>query len=75
MQGNIFQRRTSDELAGARNKSNVQYGEERLSSLIGNRNGVSPRELIGACLENLTDFLSGIPKTDDLTMMVVRRAG
>ncbi len=75
MQGRIFQRRKIDGLSEARNKSNVQYGEERLSSLIGNRNGISPWELIGACLEDLTDFLSRIPKTDDLTMMVVRRAG
>lgn len=65
----------SDGLSEARNKSNIQYGEERLSKLIGNRNGISPQALIGACLADLKDFLSGAPKTDDLTMMVVRRAG
>ncbi|NIO48432.1 MAG: SpoIIE family protein phosphatase [Candidatus Aminicenantes bacterium] len=65
----------SDGLSEARNKSNVQYGEERISTLIGNRNGISPQAIIGACLEDLKDFLFGAPKIDDLTMMVVQRAG
>lgn len=65
----------SDGLSEARNKSNIQYGEERLSTLIGSRNGISPEALIGVCLEDLKVFLSGAPKTDDLTMMVVQRTG
>ncbi len=65
----------SDGLSEARNKSNIQYGEERLASLINERNAVSPQELISACLEDLTNFRSGAPKTDDLTMMAIRRVG
>jgi len=65
----------SDGLSEARNKSNIQYGEERLAALITKRSAVSPQELIGVCLEDLENFRSGAPKTDDLTMMVVRRVG
>jgi len=65
----------SDGLSEARNKSNIQYGEEQLPALINKRSGVSPQELISGCLEDLTDFQSGAPKTDDLTMMVIRREG
>lgn len=65
----------SDGLSEARNKSNVQYGEERLPVLINKRSGISPQELISGCLEDLTNFRSGAPKTDDLTMMVIRREG
>ena len=65
----------SDGLSEARNKSNAQYGEERLPVLINKRSGVSPQELISGCLEDLTNFQSGTPKTDDLTMMVIRREG
>lgn len=63
----------SDGLSEARNKSNIQYGEERLSALINKRSAASPQELIDACLEDLTNFRSGALKIDDLTMMVVRR--
>ena len=63
----------SDGLSEARNKSNIQYGEERLAALISKKNAASPQELINSCLEDLSNFQSGAPKTDDLTMMVIRR--
>ncbi len=63
----------SDGLSEAENKSAAQYGVDRLSALVGGRSALSPQELISACLGDLTNFLSGAPRTDDLTMMVVRR--
>lgn len=65
----------SDGLSEARNTSNIHYGEERLSSLISKKRADSPQELIDVCLNDLISFQSGAPKTDDLTMMVVRRVG
>lgn len=65
----------SDGLSEARNKSTIQYGEERLSTLVSKRSAVSPQELIDACLEDLTNFQSGATKTDDLTMMIIRWMG
>lgn len=65
----------SDGLSEARNKSNIQYGEERLAALISKKSAASPQELINSCLQDLTNFQSGAPKTDDLTMIVIRRMG
>ena len=65
----------SDGLSEARNKSNIQYGEERLATLINKRRAISPQELISGCLEDLTSFRSGATMTDDLTMMAIRRVG
>ena len=63
----------TDGFSEAWNTSNIQYGEERLSRVLSKRNALSPKELIDACLKDLTKFRSGVPKADDLTMMVVRR--
>ncbi len=65
----------SDGLSEGRNKSNVQYGEERLAALISKKSAASPQELINSCLEDLSNFQSGAPRTDDLTMIVIRRMG
>jgi len=65
----------SDGLSEARNKSNIQYGEDRLAALIDKKSAVSPQELISGCLKDLNNFRSGAPKIDDLTMMVIRRVG
>ena len=61
-------------LSEVRNGSNTQYGEERLAELVSRGSALSPRQLIGACLEDLTDFRSGASKTDDLTVMVIQRS-
>jgi sigma-B regulation protein RsbU (phosphoserine phosphatase) len=63
----------SDGLTEARNESDIQYGEERLALLLGNISTASPQELIDSCLDDLINFQSGAPKTDDLTMMVIQR--
>jgi sigma-B regulation protein RsbU (phosphoserine phosphatase) len=63
----------SDGLSEAQNKSHIYYGEERLIALISKRSVLSPQELINACIEDLINFQSGAPKTDDLTMMVIHR--
>jgi sigma-B regulation protein RsbU (phosphoserine phosphatase) len=63
----------SDGLSEAQNKSNIYYGEERLIALISKRSALSPQELINTCIEDLINFQSGAPKTDDLTMMVIHR--
>jgi sigma-B regulation protein RsbU (phosphoserine phosphatase) len=63
----------SDGLSEAQNKSNIYYGEERLIALISKKSVLSPQELINTCIEDLANFQSGAPKTDDLTMMVIHR--
>ncbi|MCZ6776171.1 MAG: PP2C family protein-serine/threonine phosphatase, partial [Ignavibacteria bacterium] len=65
----------SDGLTEAQDRSETQYGEERASVLLTKNNHLSPQELIRASVEDVKEFLSGAPKADDLTMMVVRRVG
>jgi len=64
----------TDGLTEARDKADTEYGAERLASLVKERHVLLPRELIDVCLGDLRTFLAGLPKTDDLTIMVVRRA-
>ncbi len=63
----------TDGLTEAQDRTNAEYGAERLARLVKGRHELSPQALIRLCLEDLTAFQSGAPKTDDLTIMVVRR--
>lgn len=64
----------TDGLTEARDKADTEYGPQRLARLLKGHHGSAPRELINVCLEDLKTFLSGVPKTDDLTIMVIQRA-
>ena len=64
----------SDGLIEARDKSDTEYGTERLAKFVRGRHELVPRELIKVCLEDLKTFLSGERKTDDLTIMAIQRA-
>jgi sigma-B regulation protein RsbU (phosphoserine phosphatase) len=63
----------TDGLTEAQDKANAEYGVERLTELIKGYHDTSPQALTQVCLEDLKTFLSGAPKTDDLTIMVIRR--
>jgi len=63
----------TDGLTEARNGADEEYGEERLSSLAGERYSPRPRPLVDACLDDLSAFLSGMPLRDDLTLMAIGR--
>ncbi len=63
----------TDGLVEARNASDAEYGTTRLAGLLAERHALSPQELADACRQDLKAFLSGAAKTDDLTMMVIRR--
>jgi len=64
----------SDGLSEARNHADIEYGEERLVGLLEANHALPPRELAEACLRDLESHLAGAPRTDDLTIMVIRRA-
>jgi len=64
----------TDGLTEARDPSQAEYGVERLASVLGRGRGLAPGRLAASCLEDLGAFLGGAPRTDDLTLMVVRRA-
>ncbi len=64
----------TDGLSEARNAAGADYGPERLESLAETGRTHSARALAGACLADVTAFLAGAPKRDDLSLMVIRRA-
>ena len=63
----------TDGLSEAQNGANAEYGLDKLSKLVADRHSLSAQALKSACLEDLKIFRSGAPKTDDLTIMVIRR--
>lgn len=65
----------TDGLSEARNGSDEEYGVERLAKLVSGRHSLPPQSLLGECLEDLKSFRAGARKSDDLTVMAIRRAG
>jgi len=63
----------TDGLTEGQDKANAEYGAERLAGLVKGRLDLSPQALTELCLEDLRTFMSGAPKTDDLSVMVIRR--
>lgn len=65
----------TDGLTEAQDKSNAEYGEERLVRFLKGHYHLAPQALTTACLDDMWAFLSGSQRTDDLTLMVIRRTG
>jgi sigma-B regulation protein RsbU (phosphoserine phosphatase) len=65
----------SDGLTESRNPLEAEYGIERLTKLVEPRHTLPPRAMTAACLADAKSFRAGRPKSDDLTVMVVQRAG
>lgn len=65
----------TDGLTEAMDAAGSQYGEDRLCKVAGARHELPPGELILAIVEDLNGFRSGAEKSDDLTIMAVRRLG
>lgn len=63
----------TDGLTEARDRTDAEYGAERLARLVKGRHELSPQVLTELCLEDLKTFLSGAPPTDDLSIMAIRR--
>jgi len=62
----------TDGLTEAQNETNIEYGPEQLAGLVKGRGDLPPQALTELCLEDLRTFISA-PKTDDLSIMVIRR--
>jgi sigma-B regulation protein RsbU (phosphoserine phosphatase) len=65
----------SDGLTEARNRAGEMYGTERLSNVLEKNTGLSTARLAAACLRDLAMFQDGASRSDDLTILVVRRSG
>ncbi len=68
----------TDGLTEARNHADEEYGTARLAArldALARRARLTAREITSACLDDLRAFCGAAPKADDLTVMVIRRAG
>jgi len=63
----------TDGITEARNRDDHEYGLERLAGVLREKHSLPPRALAGACLADLAVFLGGAPRTDDLSLMILRR--
>jgi len=64
----------TDGLTEAVDARDREYGEERMLEVLDSQKRASPRDLAAACLADLQAFRGDAPRTDDLTIMVLRRS-
>jgi sigma-B regulation protein RsbU (phosphoserine phosphatase) len=64
----------TDGLSEAPDASGQQYGIERLAQLLSPHCDLAAKELVNTVLADLNRFRSGAPRTDDLTIMILRRS-
>jgi sigma-B regulation protein RsbU (phosphoserine phosphatase) len=65
----------TDGLSESFNSAGEQYGVARLQNLLKSRNSLAPKDLLRVMLEDLKGFRSEEVRVDDLTIMIVQRAG
>ncbi len=65
----------SDGVSEALDESGEEYGIERLRRQIAGRQTFDPSEMLLACRKDLAQFRGHGPKTDDVTLFVLGRAG
>ncbi|HEY3382938.1 MAG TPA: SpoIIE family protein phosphatase [Vicinamibacterales bacterium] len=63
----------TDGVTEARNRTDEEYGEARLASLVAGLSDRSSEAVVAACVQAVSIFRGGRTATDDLTVMVVRR--
>ncbi len=63
----------TDGLIEARDRAGAEYGEDRLRQHLAANHALAPHALVTACRSDLKSFLGATTKTDDLTLMAVRR--
>ncbi len=63
----------TDGVTETRDASGSEYGLNRLAKFVSRRQALSPDALTPACVEELRTFSAGSARTDDLTIMVLRR--
>ncbi len=63
----------TDGVSESRDASGSEYGIERLMRIAGAAHPMPPRELTTACLRDIEGHLGGAGRSDDLTLMAIRR--
>ncbi len=64
----------SDGVTESRGASGEEFGVGRLQQFADSRRGTAPAELVAGCFAELRSFSGSQPRTDDVTLMALRRA-
>jgi len=64
----------SDGVTESRGATGEEFGVSRLEGLAKSRRGSSPADLVEECITELRTFAGSQPRTDDVTLMALRRA-
>jgi sigma-B regulation protein RsbU (phosphoserine phosphatase) len=65
----------SDGPSQSRNPAMEEYSDARVSAFVAKEQAAAPEELIRRTLADLSSFRGAQPKSDDLTIMALRRLG
>ena len=65
----------TDGLSEARNHHDREYGDDRLGSLLGECHQLPAIALVNRLLEDVSEFSSARPRSDDLTVMAIEMVG
>jgi sigma-B regulation protein RsbU (phosphoserine phosphatase) len=63
----------TDGLSEASNETEEEYGEERIRAVVACTRGLPAEQATRVCLDDVRDFRNGNERTDDLTLMAIRR--
>jgi phosphoserine phosphatase RsbU/P len=65
----------TDGVTEARNPAEDEYGEQRLAQVVADVSRETAQIMVDTCATHVSGFRAGVRRTDDLTVMVVRRNG
>ena len=65
----------TDGLSEARNRANAEYGADRLQSFLRDSSRSPAATLVSRVLDDVRGFASGVPVSDDLTVMAIEMVG
>jgi sigma-B regulation protein RsbU (phosphoserine phosphatase) len=63
----------TDGVTEAKNRASEDFGMEGVAASVREGKGASATEIAGACLDAVSRFRGGAPRSDDLTLLVLRR--
>jgi sigma-B regulation protein RsbU (phosphoserine phosphatase) len=65
----------TDGLSESQNRAGTEFGIQPIIDIIGEHPSLRAEELVLACVEKASDFRTGLPPKDDLTVMAIERIG
>jgi sigma-B regulation protein RsbU (phosphoserine phosphatase) len=63
----------TDGLSEARDHGGIEYGIERLARCLASNHRLTPMELVGRCVREVSEFRTPHHPSDDLTLMAIQR--